>query len=45
MIDKAGIEKLVKEYISGTNLFLVAVKVNNANRITVLADRERGNHN
>ena len=42
MIDKAEIEKLVTDYISGTKLFLVAVKVNSSNRITVLADRNEG---
>jgi ribosome maturation factor RimP len=42
MIDKAKIEKLVKDYINGTKLFLVAVKVNSSNRITVLADRKEG---
>jgi len=42
MIDKAKIEKLVTDYISGTKLFLVAVKVNSSNRITVLADRNEG---
>jgi len=42
MIDKTKIEKLVKDYINGTKLFLVAVKVNSSNRITVLADRNEG---
>jgi ribosome maturation factor RimP len=38
MIEKSHIEKLVNEFINGTGLFLVAVKVSSANRITVLAD-------
>ena len=42
MIDKGRIEKLVKDYIIGTKLFLVAVKVNTSNRITVLIDRNEG---
>jgi ribosome maturation factor RimP len=42
MIDKTKIEKLVREYISETKLFLVAVKVNSSNRITVIADRNEG---
>jgi ribosome maturation factor RimP len=42
MIDKGRIEKLVKDYIIGTKLFLVAVKVNTSNRITVLVDRNEG---
>ncbi len=42
MIDKTKVENLVKDYISGTKLFLVAVKVTSSNRITVLADRNEG---
>ncbi|MGC1390256.1 MAG: ribosome assembly cofactor RimP [Bacteroidales bacterium] len=42
MIEKQKIEGLVKEFIKGTGLFLVAVKVNNANRIIVLADKNEG---
>ncbi len=42
MIEKGKIEKLVQEYISGTGLFLVAVKVNSSNRITVLFDSKEG---
>ncbi len=42
MIDKGRIEKLVKDYIIGTKLFLVTVKVNTSNRITVLVDRNEG---
>jgi ribosome maturation factor RimP len=42
MIDKNKIELSVKEFISGTGLFLVAVKVSSSNRITVLADRKEG---
>jgi ribosome maturation factor RimP len=40
MIDKVKIENLVKEFISGTGLFLVAVKVSSAGKITILADRK-----
>ena len=42
MIDKNNIEKLVNEFITGTGIFLVAVKVSTANRITVLADTLNG---
>jgi len=42
MIDKTKVENLVKDYISGTKLFLVAVKVTSSNRIIVLADRNEG---
>jgi len=42
MTDKAKIEKLVSEYIHGTGLFLVAVKVSATGKITVLADRKDG---
>jgi len=42
MIDKHKVEELVKGYINGTGLFLVAVKVSNANQITVLADKKEG---
>jgi ribosome maturation factor RimP len=38
MIEKNHIEKLVNEFINGTGIFLVAVKVSSSNRITVLAD-------
>jgi ribosome maturation factor RimP len=42
MIEKQKIEGLVAEYIKGTSLFLVSVKVSNANRIIVLADKKEG---
>lgn len=42
MIDKEYIKGLVEELIKGTELFLVAVKVSSANRITVLADKNDG---
>ena len=42
MIEKDKIEKLVSEFIKGTELFLVVVKVSSANRITVLADSGKG---
>jgi ribosome maturation factor RimP len=38
MIDKNYIEKFVNEFINGSDIFLVAVKVSSANRIIVLAD-------
>lgn len=42
MIDKVKIENLVKEFIGGTGLFLVAVKVSSAGKITILADKNEG---
>ena len=42
MTDKDYIKGLVEEFIRGTGLFLVAVKVSSANRITVLADKNDG---
>jgi ribosome maturation factor RimP len=42
MIEKQKIEGLVAEFINGTGLFLVTVKVSNANRIIVLADKKEG---
>ena len=42
MIEKQNIKELVEEFIKGTGLFLVAVKVSSANRITVLADKNEG---
>jgi ribosome maturation factor RimP len=42
MIEKQKIQGLVEEFTKGTGLFLVAVKVSNANRITVLADKNEG---
>jgi ribosome maturation factor RimP len=42
MTDKAKIEKLVSEFIHGTELFLVAVRISATGRITVLADRKGG---
>jgi ribosome maturation factor RimP len=42
MVEKQYIQKVVEEFMQGTNLFLVAVKVSTANRITVLADKKEG---
>ncbi len=42
VIEKRKIEKLVNEFIKGTDIFLVDVKVNNANRIKVFADTMKG---
>jgi len=42
MIEKQKIEGLVAQFIKGTSLFLVTVKVSNANRIIVLADKKEG---
>jgi ribosome maturation factor RimP len=42
MIEKQKVQELVQEFIKGTGLFLVSVKVSSANRITVLADKNEG---
>lgn len=42
MIEKQKIQGLVEEYIRGSGLFLVSVKVSNANRIIVLVDKNEG---
>jgi ribosome maturation factor RimP len=42
MIDKQHIQTSVNEFIKGTGLFLVAVKVSSSNRITILADKNEG---
>lgn len=42
MTDKEYIRGLVEEFTEGTGVFLVAVKVSSANRITVLADKKNG---
>jgi len=42
MVDKQNIQRIVEEFIKGTELFLVAVKVSSSNRITVLADKKGG---
>ena len=42
MVDKQNIQRIVEEFIKGTELFLVAVKVSSSNRITVLADKKEG---
>jgi ribosome maturation factor RimP len=42
MIEKQKIIGSVEEFIKGTGLFLVAVKVSSSNRITVLADKNEG---
>jgi ribosome maturation factor RimP len=42
MIEKQKIEALVDEFIKGTELFRVAVKVSSANKIIVLADKNNG---
>jgi len=42
MIERTRIEKLVSEFIDGTGIFLVAVKVSTSNRIVVLADTMKG---
>jgi ribosome maturation factor RimP len=42
MIEKQKIQGLVEEFIKGTGLFLVAVKVSSSNRITILADKNEG---
>ena len=42
MVEKSKIEKLVNDFIQGSGIFLVAVKVSSANRITILADTMKG---
>lgn len=42
MIEKSHIEIVVNEFIKGTGIFLVAVRVSSANKITVLADTLKG---
>jgi ribosome maturation factor RimP len=42
MIEKQNIQGIVEEFIRGTDLFLVAVKVSSSNRIIVLADKNKG---
>ena len=42
MIEKQKIQELVDGFMKGTGLFLVSVKVSNANRIIVLADKNEG---
>jgi ribosome maturation factor RimP len=42
MIEKQRVQGLIEEYMKGTELFLVSVKVSSANRITVLADKKDG---
>ncbi len=42
MTDKRDIQEMVEEFIKGTDLFIVSVKVSSSNRITVLADKKEG---
>jgi ribosome maturation factor RimP len=42
MVEKSKIETLVIEFINGTGVFLVAVKVSSSNRITILVDTMQG---
>ena len=42
MIDKSRIEKLVSEYVAGSDIFIVSIKVSTGNKITVLANRKDG---
>jgi ribosome maturation factor RimP len=42
MVEKQKIKVLIEEFIKGTEIFLVAIKVSNANRIIVLADTKNG---
>lgn len=42
MVEKQSIQGLVEEFIKGTGLFLVSVKVSSSNKITVLADKNEG---
>jgi ribosome maturation factor RimP len=42
MTDKGHIKGLVEEFLKGTGMFLVGVKVSSTNRITILADKNEG---
>lgn len=42
MLDKTKIEKLVSEFISGKEIFLVKTTVTTANKITVLINKKSG---
>ncbi len=42
MIDKTKIEKLIAEYVSGKEIFLVDTKISTGNKITVLANKKSG---
>ena len=42
LLEKQKIQALIEEFVKGTDLFLVAVKVSSSNRITVLADKNGG---
>lgn len=42
MIEKESITAIVDDFLKGTNLFLVGVKVSSSNRISVLADKNEG---
>jgi len=42
MNDKTKIEKIVSEFISGRELFLVAIRFSSTGKITVLVDRKEG---
>ena len=42
MIDKTGIENLVREFISGRDIFLVSINVSTGNKITVLVNKKEG---
>jgi ribosome maturation factor RimP len=42
MIEKQKIEELFEEFVKGSDLFLVSVKVSNSNRVVILADKNDG---
>jgi len=42
MIEKQQVQGIIEEFLKGTGMFLVSVKVSSANRITVYADRNEG---
>jgi ribosome maturation factor RimP len=42
MIEKQTIREIVEDYLGGTEIFLVGIKVSNANKIIVLADTKNG---
>lgn len=42
MIEKQKIQSIAEEFIPGTGIFIVGVKVSGTNRITLLADKNEG---
>jgi ribosome maturation factor RimP len=42
MFEKQRIKELTEEFLSGTDIFLVSVKVSGSNKITIMADKNDG---